>query len=89
MMTGPLLPSMDKKIGCPTFLHLRFKPIHLSYNIHTCFAIIASNVLILFSSKHNVDGTTAEFSYFSFIPQRRYDRILKLSWKSRLKKVHG
>ena len=33
---------MDTKI-----LHLRFKSIHWSYNIHTCFPIIASNVMAL------------------------------------------
>ena len=36
---------MDVKIGSPIFYTWGLKPIHQSYSIHTCFPIIASNVV--------------------------------------------
>ena len=36
--------SMDTKLGIPTFYTWGLKSIYLSYNIHTCFPIIANSV---------------------------------------------
>ena len=38
--------SMDTEIGCPIFYTWDLKSFHYSYNIHTYFPIIASNVTV-------------------------------------------
>ena len=60
--------SMDAKIGSPTFYTWGLKSINWSYNIHTCFPIIASNAISKIIRYNYIFYTKEIVALFNFLP---------------------